>query len=134
MRESILPAQQFSDSRGSMCVLEGEKLPFQVQRVYYLFDVPVGAVRGEHGHKRLEQLFVCMSGAVEMTIHNGISESVILLSNPNQTVYLPAGMWRSLRFLEKSTIVVVLASANYDMADYIYDFNEFLAWARTEKN
>lgn len=118
------------DGRGSLGVIEGGGLLFDIQRIYYLYDVPMGAVRGEHGHKQLQQLILCMHGEVEIVLNDGQRQFPFTLSNAATGLYLPPGLWRRLRFLRPETVVCVLASRPYEKDDYIYEYEEFLAWTR----
>lgn len=129
----LLDAPAFVDGRGSLGVLEGAALPFDIARIYYLYDVPIGAVRGEHGHKRLHQLMICMHGQIEVTLNDGQRQHPFTLSSPAQVLYVPPGMWRRLRFLMPETVVCVLASRPYEVDDYIYEYEDFLTWVRQGK-
>ncbi|MFD1912947.1 sugar 3,4-ketoisomerase [Halodurantibacterium flavum] len=125
----LIDIRQHSDARGSLGVLEGDDLPFAVRRVYYLFDVPEGELLGEHGHKRLEQVFLCLSGQVDVTLHDGTRTHSFVLDHPARGLRVPPGMWRSLRFARPGTVVCVLASRPYEPEDYIYSLDEFLEWS-----
>ncbi len=129
----LLPASEFIDGRGALGVLEGSALPFDVARVYYLYDVPLGAVRGEHGHKRLHQLMICMHGAVDITLNDGVRSHAFTLSSPAQVLYVPPGLWRSMRFVMPETVICVLASRPFEVEDYIYEFEAYLTWVRQGK-
>lgn len=124
------PVRNYIDVRGSLGVIEGADLPFAVRRIYYLYDVPIGAVRGEHAHKQLEQLILCMHGRVEVTFNDGSAAHKFMLDRPSQALYVPPGLWRSLRFLHAETIVCVLASRPYEPDDYIYAFEDYLDWVK----
>jgi dTDP-4-dehydrorhamnose 3,5-epimerase-like enzyme len=126
----LLALPRHLDGRGALGVIEARDLPFDIRRIYYLHDVPMGAVRGEHGHKQLEQLILCMHGKVEIVLNDGTHQFPFLLDGPSTGLYLPPGFWRRLRFLVPETVVCVLASRPYERDDYIYDYEEFLAWTR----
>ena len=128
----LLQLPRHVDGRGSLGVIEAADLPFDIRRIYYLHDVPMGAVRGEHGHKRLQQLILCMHGEVEVVLNDGISQFRFTLSDSSTGLYLPPGLWRRLRFVVPETVVCVLASRPYEREDYIYEYEEFLAWATTK--
>lgn len=128
---AIVPVRTHLDGRGSLGVIEQADLPFPVRRVYYLFDVPIGAVRGEHGHKQLEQLMICMHGRLEVILNDGTGQFRFTLDTPGQALHVPPGLWRSLKFIEPGTVVCVLASRPYERDDYIYSFEEYLVWARS---
>ncbi|SIS59415.1 sugar 3,4-ketoisomerase [Phaeovulum vinaykumarii] len=129
-KPSILSIRTHIDPRGSLGVLEGDDLPFPIARVYYLFDVPIGAVRGEHGHKQLEQVMICMSGRVEITLNDGTGQYHFTLDTPASALHVPPGYWRRLKFLDPGTSVCVLASRRYEPEDYLYSFEDYLAWVR----
>lgn len=129
----LLGAAAYEDARGALGVLEGVDLPFDVARIYYLFNVPIGAVRGEHGHKRLRQLMICMHGTTEITLNDGYQQHNFTLESPADVLYVPPGMWRQLRFKMPETVVCVLASRPYEIDDYIYEYEDFLAWVRQGK-
>lgn len=130
----LFDVNSFRDKRGGLCVLEGADLPFPIQRVYYLFDVPLGAVRGEHGHKKLEQLMICMNGICDITLNDGSQSYQFRLETPAQALYVPAGMWRQLHFREPSTVCCVLASAPYDKEDYLFAYEDFQNWVQQQDN
>jgi len=129
----LLDVPAFSDPRGALGVLEGAKLPFSIERVYYLYNVPIGAIRGEHGHKQLEQLMICMHGKTEITLNDGERQYPFTLESPSDVLYVPPGMWRQLRFLMPETVVCVLASRPYEVEDYLYEYEDFLSWVRQGK-
>lgn len=129
----FIPTNSFRDSRGCLGVLEGASLPFAIQRVYYLYDVPVGAIRGEHGHKQLQQIFICMSGSCDVTLFDGVKEHHFHMSDPANALYVPAGMWRNLEFCESRTVMCVMASRPYEASDYIYAFEDYLQWVKGGK-
>jgi len=123
-------APTYSDAKGSLSVLEGADIPFVIRRIYYIHDVPVGAVRGEHGHRQLEQIILCLSGVVEVMICDGIKQEFFTLADPSTLLYVPSGRWRSVKFKEAGSVLCVLASRPFDKSDYIYDYEEFLEWKR----
>lgn len=126
----LFDARTFLDARGSLGVIESADLPFDIQRVYYLFDIPLGAVRGEHAHRRLEQIILCMHGRVDITINDGEMAKSFVLDTPGQGLHLKPGMWRQLKFELPQTVVCVLASRPYELEDYIMNFEDFLKWVR----
>ncbi len=106
----------------------GQQIPFVVQRIYYILDVPKGAERGGHAHKDLEQLIIAMTGSFVVDVTDGVNKWSFTLDNPAQGLYVPAGTWRKLSKFTKSTVCLVLASEKYVSSDYIYDYNKYLAW------
>ncbi len=115
------------DPRGSLSFLEsGRDLPFDIRRVYYLHDVPFGAERGGHAHRRLRQAIIALSGSFVVRTHDGVEWSEDLLANPTQALLIPTMTWRELVSFTSGAVCVVLASDYYDESDYIRDFGEFL--------
>lgn len=123
----------FSDARGQLGVIESAELPFEIKRVYYLFDIPMGAVRGEHGHKKLQQFMVCMNGACEITFNDGDQQFKFTLDTPSAGVLVPPGLWRSIRFTKPDSVLCVFASHPYEQDDYLYSYEEFLEWIKQQK-
>lgn len=104
------------------------QVPFDIKRVYYLYDVPGGFSRGGHGHKDLQQLIVALSGSFDITVDDGNVKRTFHLSRPNMGVYMPSGLWRELDNFSSGSICFVLASHEYDEADYFRDYEKFVAW------
>ena len=129
----FLSINSFRDPRGCLGALEGSSLPFSIRRVYYLYDVPIGAIRGEHGHKQLQQVFICMSGSCDVILFDGVKEYLFHMSDPANALYVPAGMWRRLKFREAGTVICVLASRPYEPSDYLYTFEDYLQWVKGGK-
>jgi uncharacterized RmlC-like cupin family protein len=130
----VYQAPTHTNAKGSLSVLEGADLPFVVKRIYYIHGVPIGAIRGEHGHRELEQVVFCASGAVEVTICDGLHQEQFTLADPGTLLHIPPGRWRSIKFKEPGTVLCVLASLAFDTSDYIYDYEEFLNWKRSTSN
>lgn len=118
-----------SDRKGNLSVVEnGVTLPFDVKRVYYLYDVPGGESRGAHAHRELEQLIVAASGSFKVTLDDGKSKRSFFLNRPYQGLYVKPGLWRDLEDFSSGAVCMVLASEVYDAADYIRDYQEFLEY------
>lgn len=116
-----------SDRKGNLTVVENEStLPFNVKRVYYLYDVPGGESRGAHAHRGLEQLIVAASGSFRVTLDDGRMKRTFFLNRPYQGLYVKPGIWRDLDDFSSGAVCMVLASEVYDKADYIRDYQEFL--------
>ena len=109
-------------------VSNGVQVPFDVKRVYYLYDVPAGFSRGGHGHLELQQLIVALSGSFDITVDDGKVKRTFHLSRPNMGLYMPSGLWRELDNFSSGSICFVLASIEYDEKDYFRDYDKFVAW------
>jgi dTDP-4-amino-4,6-dideoxygalactose transaminase len=125
----MVDLQMIPMPNGVLGVAEATKqIGFPVRRVYFLKDVPEGASRGAHGHRQLRQCFLCLAGAVNLTISKGGYSVVVRLGETPQAAVVEAGCWRDLSDFTGDAVVVVLASEEYDEADYIRDAAEFVAW------
>jgi len=112
--------------QGNLTFIEGEKhVPFDIARVYYLYDVPGGAKRGGHAHCELQQLLIAMSGSLEIVIDDGVNRRGIQLNRSYLGLYMPAMIWRELVDFSSGSVCMVLASAPYEESDYIRDYGEF---------
>ena len=124
-----------SDRKGNLSVVEnGVTLPFDVKRVYYIYDVPGGESRGAHAHKELSQLIVAASGSFKVTLDDGRVKRTFFLNRPYQGLYVKPGMWRDLEDFSSGAVCMVLASDVYMMEDYIRNYDEFLTFRRVEND
>ena len=116
-------------SNGNLtAVSNGIQVPFDVKRVYYLYDVPGGFSRGGHGHLELQQLIVALSGSFDIIVDDGKVKRTFHLSRPNVGLYMPSGLWRELDNFSSGSICFVLASIEYDEKDYFRDYKKFTEW------
>jgi len=114
------------DGRGTLSFVEGSvHIPFEIRRVYYLYDVPLGQERGAHAHKRLEQFIIPISGSFDVELDDGLHRRVFTLSHPAQALYVCPMIWRDLRNFSSNAVCLVLASERYDEQDYFRDYSEF---------
>lgn len=122
----LIDLPRVEDHRGNLTFVEGGRhLPFEIRRVYYLYDVPGGSVRGGHAHRELEQLIVAASGSFDVVLHDGRQERRIFLNRSYYGLYVPRMLWRVLENFSSGSVCLVLASEPYDEADYYRDFDEF---------
>ncbi len=122
-----------SDRKGNLTVVEnGQTLPFDVKRVYYLYDVPGGENRGAHAHKELSQLIIAASGSFTVTLDDGKCKRSFFLNRPYQGLYVRPGMWRDLEDFSSGAVCMVLASDVYLKEDYIRDYQDFLEFRNNE--
>lgn len=116
-----------SDRKGNLSVVEnGFNIPFDVKRVYYLYDVPGGASRGGHAHKELYQLIVAVSGSFSVSLDDGKNKKTIMLNCPYQGLLVVPGIWREIDDFSSGSVCLVLASEKYDEGDYIRKYDDFL--------
>lgn len=123
-----------SERRGNLTVVEnGLTLPFDVKRVYYLYDVPGGESRGAHAHRELEQLIIAVSGSFTVTLDDGNCKRSFFLNRPYQGLYVKSGMWRTLEDFSSGAVCMVLASDVYKASDYIRSYDEFIQFRKENK-
>lgn len=117
--------------KGNLSVIQHQKdIPFDIRRVYYLYDVPAGESRGAHAHKELWQLMIAASGAFRVTLDDGKEKRSFYLNRPYQGLLVKPGIWRDLDEFSSGACCFVLASEDYDEADYIRDYKEFLKFRK----
>jgi dTDP-4-dehydrorhamnose 3,5-epimerase-like enzyme len=112
--------------RGKLSVLEKSTIPFEIKRVYYLYDVPSDAFRGGHAHKNLNQFMIALSGSFEVKIDDGSNNKKVMLNKPNKGLLIPSGIWREMDNFSAGAVCLVLASEFFDESDYFRDYNSFL--------
>ena len=124
---STINLPKIADPRGNLTFIEGGRhVPFQIQRVYYLYDTPGGAERGGHAHKELQQLIVAMSGSFDVILNDGREKKRFHLNRSYYGLYVCPMIWRELDNFSSGSVCMVLASNFYDESDYFRDFQEFL--------
>ncbi|AZK45972.1 sugar 3,4-ketoisomerase [Paenibacillus lentus] len=128
----IIDLHIFGDHRGSLISLEANSkvVPFDVKRVYYIFDTKEDVIRGKHAHKNLEQLVIAVSGECNFYVDNGIEKKTIKIDHPSKGIYLKGMVWREMMDFSEDCVLMVLASEHYDVSDYIFDYEDFLKTAR----
>ena len=127
MEIKIVNIPKIEDPRGNLSVIEKEVVPFEIKRVYYLYDVPAGAERGGHAHKKLQQFLVALSGSFNVILNDGKEEKIVTLNKPFEGLLITNGIWRELKNFSSGAVCLVVASDVFEEADYIREFNEFLA-------
>ena len=121
----IIEIPKVHDVRGSLAVIEKEVIPFTIKRVYYLYDVPSDSFRGGHAHKKLQQLLIPLSGSFNVLLDNGKQKQTVTLNKPNKGLLIENLTWRALDNFSSGAVCLVLASEEYDEADYIREYEEF---------
>ncbi len=124
----LIDLPKISDPRGNLSFIEGgQHIPFDIQRVYYLYDVPGGSDRGGHAHKHLHQFIVAMSGSFDVVLNDGAEIKRFHLNRSYYGLYVCPMMWRDLDNFSSGAVCMVLASSHYDEADYIRDYSNFIS-------
>lgn len=127
----IIELPKITDPRGNLTFIEGNRhIPFDIRRVYYLYDVPGGGERGGHAHKGLSQLIVAMSGSFDVVLDEGGEKKRFHLNRSYQGLYVCPMMWRELDNFSSGSVCMVLASDYYDELDYYRDYDEFISNAK----
>lgn len=121
-----IPVIVDEEGRGKLSVIEKDIIPFKIERVYYLYDVPSDAYRGGHAHKELIQLLIPLSGSFDVKLMDGQSTEIIRLNKPNKGLLIPTGIWRELENFSAGAVCLVLASNEFNEADYIWDYDTFV--------
>lgn len=131
----IINFQQHGDHRGQLVALEKNKeIPFEIKRVYYMYDTVSGVRRGYHAHKALQQVLICVHGSCKIHLDDGNDTAEVILDKPYEGLYVTNNMWREMYDFSLDAVLLVLASEYYDEADYIRNYQEFLSFVRGKKD
>ena len=123
----VIELDKHHHANGNLSVVEnGTHVPFDIKRVYYLYDVPGGEERGGHSHKLLKQFIVAISGSFDVIIDDGIQQRCVTLNRPYMGLLIVPGIWRVINNFSSGAVCLVMASEHYDEADYVRDYDEFL--------
>ena len=119
------------DDRGQLIAIEeNQDIPFDVKRIYYIYDTLPGVRRGFHAHRNLQQILICVSGSCKIHLDNGFDTAEVLLDNPHTGLYISNDMWREMYDFTPGAVLLVLASEHYDEADYIRNYEDFIKLVR----
>lgn len=127
MSVKLIHIPKVHDVRGNLAVIEGDCIPFEIKRVYYLFDVPSDAYRGGHAHEKQQSLILALSGSFEVMVNDGKKTERYMLNKPNIGLYIPTHVWREIENFSSGAVCLVLASTEYDESEYIRDYKAFLS-------
>ncbi|MCT4629273.1 FdtA/QdtA family cupin domain-containing protein [Winogradskyella sp.] len=122
---TLIEIPKVHDERGSLAVVEKDVIPFEMKRVYYLYDVPSDSFRGGHAHKEQESVIIALSGSFEVIIDDGNDHKRIMLNKPTQGLYVPTNIWREIDNFSSGAVCLVLASTNYNENEYVRDYDLF---------
>ena len=134
MSFNLLNLNVFGDSRGKLISLEGNKnIPFEIKRVYYIYDTSPEQDRGMHAHQNLEQIVIAMDGSCQFVLDDGRVRKSVWLNRPDVGLYIGKNMWREMRHFSYGCKLMILASSYYDENEYIRDYNEFLEYIKSNE-
>jgi len=123
----IIELPKIHDARGNLTMIESEQhIPFEIKRVYYLYDVPGGAERGGHAHKNLQQLVIALAGSFDVHLDDGKEKSIWHLNRSYKGLLIKPMMWREIKNFSSGSVCLVLASEHYDESDYYRNYNDFI--------
>ena len=130
MNIKLISIPKIEDNRGNLSVIEHDVIPFEIKRVYYLYDVPEGAERGGHSHIDQKEFLVALSGSFDVVLNDGQNEQIVSMNKPYEGLLINQGIWRELNNFSSGSVCLVIASAVYEEQDYIREFDEFLKFKK----
>ena len=123
----IIEFPSINDLRGNLIFMENNlHIPFDIKRIFYVFDVPAGARRGGHAHKTVQEVIIPLAGSIDISVDDGITKNIFHLNKPSQGLYVSSMIWRELYNYSVGSILLVLASTSFDPSDYYKNYQEFL--------
>lgn len=129
-RIELIDIPKIEDRRGNLSVVEKDCIPFDIKRVYYLYDVPSGAYRGGHAHKEQQAFLIALSGSFDVVLKDGKNIQKVMLNKPDKGLLIPNGIWREIENFSSGAVCLVLASDVFDEDDYIRNFKIFKSTKR----
>ncbi len=129
MEARIVNLPKFEDPRGNLSFIEEDNhTPFKIERVYWIYDVPGGQMRGGHAFKEQREFIIALSGSFHVIVDDGIQKQTYSLNRSYYGLYIPSGLWRQMENFSTNSVAVVLSSTKYEASDYIRDYNEYLKY------
>lgn len=127
----LISLPKIEDDRGNLTFIEQQNhIPFEIKRVYWIYDVPGGQARDGHAFRAQQELIVALSGSFDVVVEDGKDKLTFSLNRSYYGLYVPAGLWRQMQNFSTNSLVLVLSSTHFNKNDYIYDFNDFLTFRR----
>ncbi len=124
---NVIELNKINNRAGNMSFVENAKnIPFDIKRVYYIYDVPGGSDRGGHAHKNLEQYVIAVSGAFDVLLDDGTNKKIVRLDRPYMALHIQKGIWRETRNFTSGSVCMVMASEEYSKEDYLDDYTQFI--------
>lgn len=134
LKSYIIQLPKFLDTRGNLSFIEQQNhIPFVIRRTYWLYDVPGGECRGGHAYKDNEEFIVALSGSFDVFLDDGKEKKTFTLNRSYYGLYIPNGLWREMDNFSTNSLAMILSSTNYDVGDYIRDYDEFLKLKHDDK-
>lgn len=131
MNIKIIDIPKITNPEGNLAVIEKDTIPFDIKRVYYLFDVPSTAQRGGHAHKNLNQILIALSGSFDVVLKDGVNTQKVTLNKPDKGLIISNNTWRELENFSSGAVCLVLASNVYNEDDYIRDYSVFVEYLKS---
>lgn len=130
---SVIELPRLQNRAGNITpVSNSREIPFDIKRIFYIYDIPGGEDRGAHAHKECHQFLIAASGSFEIELNDGVTTRTIMLNRPNYGLHIPPGIWAAEKGFSSGAICLVLASTTYDESDYIRNYEEFLQIVMTK--
>jgi hypothetical protein len=127
----VIELPKFLDERGNLSFVEqGQHIPFEIARSYWIYDVPGGEIRGGHAYKKNEEFIIALSGSFDVLLDDGHEQRVFSLNRSYYGLYVPNGVWRQMQNFSTNSLALVLASTSFDSNDYIYDYELFKVFVK----
>jgi hypothetical protein len=130
MNIEIIDIPKVKEARGNLAIIEKDTIPFEIQRVYYLYDVPSDAHRGGHAHKNLKQVLIAISGSFDVVLKDGATTQTVTLNKPDKGLLIHNNIWREMENFSSGAVCLVVASEEFDEKDYIREFDDFLSYIK----